>query len=374
MSALPKSIANLKGANLLKKTIILIIATLCMLAILVGCGDQQGPSGTDGRTTGGVVNVRNWGYFIDRAVLDLFYQEYGIRVNYTEFASNEELYALLRMGGADIDVAIPSDYMIGRMIEEDMLYELDFANIPNYILIDPRFRNLAFDPDNRFSVAYKVGTVGLIYNYALIGEEITSWGALFDPRFAGQILMFDNPRDAFGVALKYLGYSINTTNEDEIHRAFELLVQQRGILQAYVMDQIFDKLEGGEAWLGPYYSPDFLTMRGNNPNLRLAHPVEGTNFFVDAMIIPRGAQNRENAEKFINFMARTDIALMNMRWSYYASANYEAARIFSEELPPEDRHVVFATDEVYARTEVFLHLPQHILELYDQLWIELRAG
>ena len=350
----------------MKKAIILIAVLSIMLTLLLtGCG----PSRSDE-----VVYVHNWGYFTDRRVFDIFYEEYGIRVIFNEFESNEALYAQLRLGGMIADVVIPSDYMIARLIEEDMLYELNFDNIPNYRLIDPRFRNLAFDPDNRFSVAYKVGIVGLIYNYALIGEEITSWGALFDPRFAGQILMFDNPRDAFGIALHYLGYSLNTTNEDEIHRAFDLLVQQRSILQAYVMDQIFDKLESGEAWLGPYYAPDFLTMHGNNPDLRLAHPVEGANFFVDAMVVPRSAQNRENAELFINFMSRTDIAMMNMSFSYYASANYEAAAIFAAQLTPEQRDVVFASDEVYARTEVFLHLPQHILELYDQLWVQLKAG
>jgi len=349
------------------KRIIILIIVLSILStmFLTGCGARDSTE---------VVYVHNWGYFIDRRVLDKFYEEYGIRVIYNEFESNETLYALLRVGGIIADVVIPSDYLIARLIEEDRLYELNFDNIPNYQLIDPRFRNLEFDPENRFSIAYKVGSVGLIYNSAMIPYEITSWGALFDQRFAGYILMFDNPRDAFAIALKYLGYSINTTDEAEIRRAFDLLVQQRDVLQAYVMDQIFDRLESGEAWIGPYYAPDFLTMQANNPDLRLARPLEGTNFFVDAMVIPRIAQNRENAEKFINFMTRTDIALMNMRFSYYASVNYEAAAIFAAELTPEQRDVVFTPDDVYANTEVFLHLPDHILELYDQLWIELKTS
>lgn len=348
----------------MKKTIILSILLLCIIfsVTLSGCG-WSGP----------VVHVHNWGYFIDRDVLRMFEEEYGIRVIYNEYESNETLYANLNFGGMTADVIIPSDYMIARMIAEDMLYELDFSNIPNYVLIDPRFRGMDFDPDNRFSVAYKVGTVGLIYNSAMIPYEITSWGALFDERFEGKILMFDNPRDAFAIALKYLGYDINTTNEAEIYEAFELLLQQRRILQAYVMDQIFDKLESGEAWIGPYYAPDFLTMHENNPDLQFVRPTEGTNFFVDAMVIPRGAENVENAELFINFMTRTDIALMNMSWSFYASANYEAAAIFAAELDPFSRDVVFIGEEDYARTEVFLHLPEHIMELYDRLWIQLRS-
>jgi len=356
--------------TILKKSIIAIaLLAVLFVAALTGCGQEmgQGPAAQE------EIIVHNWGYFIDRDVLRLFEEEYGIRVDYREFVSNETLYAALSLGGMSADVIIPSDYMIARMIAEDMLYELNFDNIPNHRLIDPRFRGLDFDPENRFSVAYKVGTVGLIYNSAMIPYEITSWGALFDDRFAGQILMFDNPRDAFAIALKYLGYDINTTDEDQIQDAFELLMHQRSILQAYVMDQIFDKLESGEAWLGPYYAPDFLTMYANNPDLRFVRPVEGTNFFVDAMAIPRVSQNRENAEKFINFMTRTDIALMNMRWSYYASANYEAAAIFASELDPAYREVVFVGDVDYAKSEVFLHLPQHILELYDRLWIQLRS-
>ena len=370
----------------MKKNIVsaLLLCTI-LIALLAGCATeptmQDGivatPGNQDSADQGSdipdVIFVHNWGYFIDRDVLRIFEEEYGIRVEYREFVNNETLYAALNLGGMRADVIIPSDYMIARMIDEDMLYELNFDNIPNYNLIDPRFRNLEFDPDNRFSVAYKVGTVGLIYNSAMIPYEITSWNALFDERFAGRILMFDNPRDAFAIALKYLGFDINTVNEDEIQQAFELLVQQRTILQAYVMDQIFDKLESGEAWIGPYYAPDFLTMYANNPDLRFVRPVEGTNFFVDAMVVPRGAENRTGAEKFINFMSRTDIALMNMRWSYYASANYEAAAIFAAELDPIYREVVFVGDEDYAKSEVFLHLPQHILELYDRLWIQLRS-
>jgi len=348
------------------KRVIIVTIVLCLLlpTVLSGCGQRVGSNG--------VVNVHNWGEYIDESIFRIFERETGIRVNYSTFETNEALYALMRRGGANIDVIIPSDYMIARMIEEDMLEELDFSNIPNFELIDPRYKGLAYDPDNRFSVAYMTGTVGIIYNSSLITDEIKSWSALFDERYAGQILMFDNPRDAFGIALKYLGYSLNTVNEDEIREAFDLLVRQRPILQAYVMDQIFDKLEGGEAWIGPYYAGDFLAMLENNPELRFARPVEGTNYFVDAMCIPKGAANKTNAEIFINFITRTDIALMNMAYIYYASANQEAAAIFAAELYEEEYEVMFASSEVLANSEVFAHLPRHILELYDQLWVELK--
>jgi len=348
------------------RKVILITLALCLLlpAVLTGCSGGAGSAG--------VVHVHNWGEYIDESVFRIFERETGIKVNYSTFETNETLYSTMRHGGANIDVIIPSDYMIARMIEEDMLSELDFSNIPNFSLIDERYKNLNYDPDNKFSVAYMTGTVGLIYNSSKISDNITSWGSLFNDSYSGQILMFDNPRDAFGIALKYLGYSLNTINEEEIYEAFALLDRQRPILQAYVMDQIFDKLESGEAWIGPYYAGDFLVMQENNPDLRFVRPSEGTNYFVDAMCIPKDVQNKENAEQFINFMSRTDIALMNMEYIMYASANFEAAQQFADELSPEEYAIMFASYEVLANSEIFYNLPRSILELYGELWVELK--
>ena len=361
----------------MKKTVF-VIAALCLMASAVsgfgGIAGRGSAAENAENQAGGVVNVFNWGLYIDQSIFVDFERETGIRVNYAEFQSNEEMYSALRMGGASYDVIIPSDYMIARMIEEDMLEELDFSNIPNYSLIDGMYKNLEYDPQGRYSVAYMTGTVGLIYNSAEIQDDITSWGSLFDSRYAGQILMFDNPRDAFGIALKHLGYYQNTVNEQEIREAYDLLAAQRPILQAYVMDQIFDKLESGEALIGPYYAGDFLIMREDNPDLRFVRPDEGTNFFVDAMCIPKGASNKANGEAFINFMSRTDIALRNMEFIWYASANYEAASEFADELEPEDYEIMFASAQVLANSDVFTHLPQHILDLYDQLWIQLKAA
>ena len=350
-------------SHTVKKAFIVIVA-LCLLLIPLASGCRP----TE------VVNVYNWGEYIDESIFRDFENETGIRVNYSTYETNAQIYALLNRGGANVDVIIPSDYMVARMIDEDMLEELDFSNIPNFSLIDERYKGLDFDPDDRFSVAYMTGTVGLIYNSALIPYDITSWNALWDERFDDQILMFDNQRDAFGIALKYLGYYQNTINESEIREAFELLVRQRPLLQAYVMDQIFVKLESGEAWLGPYYAGDYFVMRENNPDLRFVRPVEGSNFFVDSMCIPKGAANKTNAELFINFMSSTDIALRNMEYIWYASANADAAAIFAQEqeLSPEDYEVLFASDVTLANSDVFTHLPAQILELYDQLWVELK--
>jgi spermidine/putrescine transport system substrate-binding protein len=362
------------------KRILLVALTLCIVftTALSGCnnGNQttQSPSPTDteGQTTGGEVFVYNWGEYIDQSIFRQFESETGIKVNYTEYQSNEEMYSLLKSGRAVYDVIIPSDYMISRMINEDMLEELDFSNIPNYSLIDDAYKNLDYDPDGLYSVAYMTGTVGIIYNSAMIDDEITSWSALFDSNYDGQILMFDNPRDAFGIALKYLGYYQNTTNESEIREAYDLLVEQKPILQAYVMDQIFDKLESGEAAIGPYYAGDYLIMIENNPDLVFVRPVEGSNAFVDAMCIPKGAHNKTNAEIFINFMCSTEIALQNMEFIWYASANYEAAEAFMDELDEDEIEIMFASEETLANCDVFTNLPPEILDLYDTLWSELK--
>lgn len=369
-----------------KLTVLIIALTLLLTFTLTGC-DRDAGDGAQGSTgapaassqggsaasKGGEVNVYNWGGpYIDDSFFKTFQNETGIKVNYSEYQTNEELYSILKSGSSVYDVIIPSDYMISRLISEGMLEELDFSNIPNYSLIDDNYKCLEYDPAGKYSVAYMTGTVGIIYNSTMISDDITSWAALFDSSYAGQILMFDNPRDAFGIALKYLGYSQNSTSESEIREAYELLVQQKQILQAYVMDQIFDKLEAGEAAIGPYYAGDYLLMLENNPDLTFVRPTEGSNFFVDAMCVPKGAKNKTNAEIFINYMCRTDIAVLNMEEIWYASANYEAAEAFADELEPDEYGIMFASDEVLEKCDVFTNLPYEILALYDQLWVELK--
>ena len=376
------------------KRILIVAIALCMIiAAVYGCGEQSKNETGNGATSGdsnsaangasnsasnesaspgGVVNVYNWGEYIDQSIFRVFENETGIKVNYTEFQSNEEMYSIIKSGIAIYDVIIPSDYIISRMIEEGMLEELDFSNIPNYGLIDDTYKNLEYDPEGKYSVAYMAGTVGLIYNSTMITEEITSWSALFDPAYSGQILMFNNPRDAFGIALKYLGYSQNTTDEGEIREAYDLLVEQKPILQAYVMDQIFDKLESGEAAIGPYYAGDYLVMLENNPDLVFVRPEEGSNRFVDAMCIPKGAKNKIGAELFIDFMCSTDIALQNMDFIWYASANYEAVEEFGADMEPDEYEIMFASTETLEKCDVFTNLPPDILALYDTLWGDLK--
>lgn len=347
----------------MKKLVSLALVFALAASLLIsGCAKKQEQR---------VVNVYNWGENIDESIFRTFEQQTGIKVNYTTYESNEQLYAVLKMGGTNYDVIIPSDYMISRLIEEDMLEKLDYKNIPNAANIDQRYRGLDFDPADEYSVPYTWGVVGIIYNTSMVDEEITSWGALFDPKYSGQILQFDNSRDAMATALFYLGYSVNTTNETELSEAYTLLEKQKPILQGYVMDQIYDKLEGGEAAIGPYYAGDAQLMMENNPDLAFVVPEEGSNWFVDAMCIPKGATNKENAELFINFMCDTDTALKNMGVTCYATPVKTAYEALDEET--RNNEIIFPGDDILSRCQIYLNLPQATLSLYDQLWVKLKS-
>ena len=274
--------------------------------------------------TGVTINVYNWGEYISNGTegsLDVnaeFTRRTGIEVNYTTFDSNESLYSKLAGGGASYDVIVPSDYMISKLMNENMLAELDFSNIPNFEYIDEQFRNPDYDPENKFSVPYTWGTVGLFYNTDYVTEPVTSWSILWDEQYSGKILMFDNPRDAFAIAQERLGFSLNSTDESEWEQAAMLLKEQKPLVQAYVMDQIFDKMESGEAWLAPYYSGDAGTLVENNENIKFIVPEEGTNYFVDAMCIPATAEHKKEAELYINFMCDPEISGANMDFVGYA--------------------------------------------------------
>jgi spermidine/putrescine transport system substrate-binding protein len=346
----------------MKKIITIALALTLILALGTSCAKKSSQE----------VNVYNWGEYIDESIFDDFEKETGIRVNYSTFQSNEEMYAALELGGTDYDVIIPSDYMVERLIDQDMLEKLDFANIPNVSLLDASVATSEYDPTTEYSVPYMWGTVGIIYNSAEITDEITSWASMFNPDYAGQIIMFNNPRDAFGVAVKYLGYSLNTTSEAEIRAAYDLLVEQKKIVQSYDMDTIYDKLEGGSATIGVYYAGDYISMKENNPDLKFVLPSEGSNVFTDAMCVPKGATNKANAEAFINFMTSTDIAVRNMEMTGYVSPNGEAAEIYGDGLDVEDYVIQFPSLNALSRCEPFLNLPQETLDLYSQLWSDLK--
>jgi len=350
----------------LKKRLFCIALCVLMLACLfsaAGCG----------KSYDGEINVYNFGEYIDESTYRDFEAEYNIKVNYQTYDTCEALYSVLKSGGSDYDVIITSDYMVSRMASEGMLAELDYGNIPNYSLIDDSYKALPYDPDEKYTVPYMWGTVGIIYNPELVSGDFTGWSVLFDDQYAGDILMFESTRDAFGVALKALGYSVNTTDEAEINAAYELLEKQSAIVQGYFQDPMYDKLEGGEAAIGVYYAGDYLCMLENNPDLLFYIPEEGSNWFVDAMCVPAGSENKDLAEKFINYMCDTEVSLANMDATGYASPNTATCEAYAADLDEYSKSVTFPDAETLAKCEMYLSLPQDTLDLYDSLWVKVKS-
>ncbi len=375
----------------MKKILALILAcSMAMGLFLSGCAMKDEPSGSNAGTSssGGSgqreVVVCGWGENIDEDLFELFEEKTGIKVIYQTAESNEMMYSKVAMGGSGYDVVVPSDYMIAQMIEEGLLAELDFDNIPNFSLISDRFKNLVYDPDNKYSVPYTWGTLGIIYNPTMISDEIDSWEALFDMRYEGMASMIGNPRDAIATALMYLGYSINTTDEDQIREAYDLIAVSKaaGVYQGFFMDEIYDKMEVGETALCTYYAGDYLSMYDNNPDLKYVIPKEGSNWFVDAMCVLKDAKNKTEAEEWINFICSTEASLRNMDFIWYASPNETALEEYpayyqeqtGEELPEEVYQVMAAPQEVLDKCEMYLNLPAATRTLYNDLWTQLGVG
>ena len=326
-----------------------------------------------------VLRVYNWGEYISTGedggmdVIAEFERTHpGVEVEYTTFASNEEMYAKIRSGSANYDIVIPSDYMIARMSVEGMLAELDFNNIPNAAYIDENFKNAIYDPQNLYSVPYTWGTVGLIYNTAKLEEAPTSWEALWDERYTGKILMFDNPRDAFAISYLRLGYSINSTDEVEMYEAAQMLMEQKGVLQAYVMDQIFNKMSSNEAWIAPYYAGDAIIMMEENPDLDFVIPDEGSNIFVDAMCVLKTSKQKALAEEFINFMCSPEIMAENIGYIGYSSPSTAAKELLDEEM--QNNPIAYPDADKTANCEYFTYLPQEVNEKMENLWISVKAS
>ena len=321
--------------------------------------------------------VYNWGLYISDGsddsidVLSAFEELTGIKVNYTTFDSNESLYAKLKSGGASYDVIVPSDYMIGKMIQEGMLAPLNKENIPNFSKIGEKYTGMAYDPQDEYSVPYTWGTVGIIYNTEMVEEAPTSWDALWDVEYAGNILMFNNSRDAFAIGAKKLGMSLNPQTVEEVEIIAQELKAQKNVVQAYVMDEIFDKMSGGEAAMAPYYAGDAITMIDESPQLDFVIPEEGTNYFVDAMCIPANAKNKEAAEIFINYMCEPDVGLANIDFIGYSTPIEEVWERLDDDMKYSP--IAYPSDEVMANTEVFVTLPDEINSAMDMAWSDMKS-
>ena len=352
----------------MKKLIALGLCTCMTAALLSGCGSAN-------KYPNGKVYVYNWGEYIDPETLDMFEKETGIQVIYDEFDTNETMYPKVEAGASNYDVVCPSDYMIQKMIDNDLLQELNWDNIPNAKAnIGAQYyeQSEAFDPGNRYAVPYCWGTVGILYNKTMVDEPVTSWSILWDEKYADSILMQDSVRDLFMVGLKSLGYSMNSTDEKELNEAKDLLIQQKSLVQAYVIDQVRDKMIGNEAALGVIYSGEAIFTQRENPDLEYVIPKEGTNVWIDSWVIPKNAENVENAEKFIDFMCRGDIALLNFDYITYSTPN-TAAQALIEDDDIRNSKIAFPDLSQYDGLETFSYLGDDADALYNDLWKEIKS-
>ncbi|MCL2488876.1 MAG: spermidine/putrescine ABC transporter substrate-binding protein [Oscillospiraceae bacterium] len=354
------------------KKMICLVLSIGLLLGLAGCGR----GGNSGETV--TLNVFNWGEYMDNEyflVNKKFTEETGIKINYQTYETNEAMYGKLSAGGADYDVVFPSDYMVGKMISEGMLAKLDFSNIPNYALIDDLYKNLDYDPQNEYSVPYTWGTVGIFYNTKFVDEEDLElgWDLLWAEQYKQKIAMFNNQRDAFSVALLKLGKSLNTTVESDWQAAFEALREQKPLVYAYYNDQVYEALINENIWIAPYYSGDILIICDEdegNPDIEFFAPESGTSMFVDAVCVMENSKHKKEAEMYIDFLCRTDVAKANAEYLGYSTPQKEAR----EQLGPEigQNPNFYPPKEFLEKTEPMLTLPAAINELMDSLWIELK--
>ena len=377
----------------MKKTLSLLLLIALLCALLTGCGGGKAESaGAAGGTL--TLNVYNWGEYISDgsedsydtiAEFERWYQEtYGqkVKVNYDTYASNEDMYAKLSAGAVSYDVIIPSDYMIARMADEGLLLELDFDNILNSVNIDETFRGLYYDPDNKYTVPYVFGAIGILYDANQVDPaDVTGWDLLWNEKYAGSILQFNNPRDAFGTAMYRLGIDVNSTDKSDWDRAYDALMEQRPLRYGLVMDEIYNLMGSGEAAIGVYYTGDYFIMldgQSGDVDLRFCAP-EHTNLYVDAMCIPKCCQNKELAERFINFMLEHDAAVANALYTCDASPNrlVYTDEAYREEMGEEALEILYPDRREFAETYnkvAFRNLPPEILEYMNTLWENVKIS
>ena len=340
-----------------------LILVLALVFFVSGCKKNNKDNSS--------LNIYNYGDYIDPEILEIFKKETGMKVSYDTFAVSEDAYTKIKNSGVDYDLLIISDYMIERMIKENLISEIDFSKINNYRFIDERFKNLEFDPENKYSVPYTWGTVGIMFNKKFINKKNLSWNILWDEKYKNQIFMYDNPRDTIGVALKKLGYSINTRDKKKLDQAKNILVKQKKIVQAYLSDAIKDKMINNEGILAVAYSGDALFCQNQNKNLDYVIPDEGSNLWFDSIVVLKNARNKNSAYEFINFLCRPDIALLNTDYIGHSTPN----KATLEKLPDEIKNnkIYWPSDEEFRRCEIFHDLGD-FSKLYNLIWTEILAG
>ena len=341
-----------------KKNIFLnVLFSFCMIILLSSCSKREG----------NVVNMYNWGEYIDKEVLDEFTRETGIKVNYETFVTNEDMYLKIKQGGSNYDIVVPSDYMIEKMIKEDMLEPINKSKLSNYKNIDVKFLNKSYDPESKYSIPLYWGTLGILYNKNLVDGEITSWVDLWDEKHKDKIVMLDSSRDSFAAALLKNGFSMNSRNKEELEIAKKDLIKQKKSILAYLVDETKDNMLAENAAIAVMYSGDATELLDADEKFEYVKPKEGTNLWFDSMVILKNSKNKENAHKLIDFLIRKDILSKNMNYTYYAVPNQEV--INENELV---KSVTKIDDEYFKKMEVFKD-PSDFLKEYDNIWTDVKA-
>ena len=340
------------------------ISLLCALVLCALCMPMNQASAEE------VVNVFNWGEYMDEEVFTIFEQETGIHVNKMYFNDNEDMMIQIRVSNGQYDVVFPSDYCVERMITDDLIQPINFDNVPNFSYTLDSLKNPDYDPDNLYSVPFMWGTVGILYDKQKVTEPVDSWGILWDEKYKDDIFMLDSIRDTMGVALKYLGYSMNTRDLLQLKEATDKLIEQKPLVKAYYVDESKDKMKNGEAALSVMWSGDALLCMNANENLDYSVPKEGSNVWVDAMVIPKSAKNKENAEKLINFLCRPDIAQRNCEYICYSTPNRETVELMGEEY--QSNPVFNPSQEILDRCEFFHDIPDQYLKIYNSFWEQVK--
>lgn len=351
-----------------KKLGALVLTTLLCITSFTGCSNNSKES-----TNKNVIKVFNNGDYINPDLINLFEEQTGIKVIYDTYDSNEIMYQKVKSSPGTYDLIFPSDYMVEKMLKENMLEKINYDNIPNYINIGEKFKGLPYDPTNEYSVPYMWGTIGIIYNADKIKDPIDSWDALWNPKYKGEIFMFDSIRDTIAIALKKLGYSLNSTNKEEIYAAADELIKQKPLVQSYVMDEVKDKMVNEEGYFATVYSGDAIYIQDEAPDLNLKYviPKEGSNKWFDTMVIPKDAPNKDGAEKFINFLSDPEMAKENVEYIGYATPNIAAYNLLDEET--RNNPTVYPPDEVLDKCEAFIDLGDKI-KLYDDAWLNVKIN
>ncbi|PJI07505.1 MULTISPECIES: ABC transporter substrate-binding protein [Clostridium] len=349
----------------IKKLISLSILIFITASALTACSFKPGTNKT-------TLNVFNWGEYIDKDIIKDFTAKTGIKVNYETFSTNEEMYEKVKSGTSTYDLICPSDYMIDRMIKEKLVQPIDFKNLSNYSNIDSKYKNLSYDPSNKYSVPYMWGTIGIIYDKTQIKDKIDSWNDLWDAKYKGKVYMSDDMRNSLGISLKRLGYSMNSKNASEINKAAnELIKQKEEINPVYVGDEIKDDMRNGEKPIGVIYSGDAAVLMNENPNkYEYVIPKEGTNIWFDSWVIPKNAKNKEAAEKFLNYLLDAKVNKKNVDYIGYGTPNKKTFNILTDKV--KNNKASYPDESSLKNSEIFIDLG-NARKLYNDAWVTVTA-